>query len=227
MDLSFASFLSCRPVLRARAACCAVLLLGVVSSGAEVSAQGGAAEEDTTVVYEASYFAQWAPVTAMDMVNRIPGVNVAGGGGGAGFRLPGGANRNASRGGRGLGSGGGSTQILINGKRTAGKDNNAQLQLARINADQVNYIELIRGTGGDLDVRGSGQILNIVMFEALDTSSVSFDLLTDYYKDQATRPGGSISYSNQFDRLNLLVSAIAQPQYNHQAAFEELSLIHI
>ena len=224
MDLSFASFLSCRPVLRARAACCAVLLLGVVSSGAEVSAQGGAAEEDTTVVYEASYFAQWAPVTAMDMVNRIPGVNVAGGGGGAGFRLPGGANRNASRGGRGLGSGGGSTQILINGKRTAGKDNNAQLQLARINADQVNYIELIRGTGGDLDVRGSGQILNIVMFEALDTSSVSFDLLTDYYKDQATRPGGSISYSNQFDRLNLLVSAIAQPQYNHQAAFEESML---
>ena len=181
--------------------------------------------DESTVVYPASYFVEWNPLTAMDMVNRIPGVNVAGGGGGAGFRQPGGSNRNASRGGRGLGSGGGSTEILINGKRTAGKDNNTQLQLTRIDADQVDYIELIRGTSGDLDVRGSGQILNIILSEQLDTSSLRVDVLTDYYKDQETRPGGSIAYSNQFENLNLLVSASAQPQYDHQAAYEESILI--
>ena len=177
--------------------------------------------DDSTVDYPASYFDQWAPVTAMDMVNRIPGINVGGGGGGAGFRPPGGANRNASRGGRGLGSGGGSTQILINGKRTAGKDNNTQTQLSRIAADQVDHIELIRGTSGDLDVRGSGQILNIILFEQLDTSSVSFDVMTDYYKDHETRPGGSFTYSDQFNDLNYLVSVAAIPQYDHTVAFEE------
>ena len=191
-----------------------------LSFSATLAAQDNS-ENDSTVMYPAAYFAEWDPVTAMDMVNRIPGVSVGGGGGGAGFRTPGGGNRNASRGGRGLGSGGGGTEILINGKRTAGKDNNTQAQLARITSEQVNYIELIRGTGGNLDVRGSGQILNIVLFNSPDNSTLTFEVLSDYYKDQETRPGGSVNYSNQFDRLTMMVSASATPQYDHLVAYEE------
>ncbi len=192
----------------------------LISFSTTLNAQDNVGEE-STVVYPASYFTEWEPVTAMDMVNRIPGINVGGGGGGAGFRPPGGFNRNASRGGRGFGGGGGSTQILINGKRTAGKDNNTQSQLARITADQVDFIELIRGTGGDLDVRGSGQILNIILFESLDTSSLSFEVLADYYKDSESRPGGTVTYSDQFGNLNMLVSAAATPGYDHTVAYEE------
>ena len=59
--------------------------------------------DDSTVLYSAEYFEEFAPVTALDMVNRIPGVNVGGGGGGGGRGGP----QNASRGGRGLGGGGG------------------------------------------------------------------------------------------------------------------------
>ncbi|MEQ8953750.1 MAG: TonB-dependent receptor plug domain-containing protein, partial [Gammaproteobacteria bacterium] len=177
---------------------------------------------DSTVVYPASYFTEWDPVSAMDMVNRIPGISVGGGGGGGNFRPPGGGNRNAGSGGRGFGGGsGGGTEILINGKRTAGKDNNTQSQLARINAEQVNSIELIRGTGGDLDVRGSGQIVNIILFESLDTSSLSFDVVADYYKDSESRPGGTLTYSDQYGNLNMLVSAAATPQYDHTVAYEE------
>ena len=117
--------------------------------------------DESTVLYSAEYFQEFAPITALDMVNRIPGVNVRGGGG------PSGGPANASRGGRGLGGGAGGIEILINGKRTAGKNNNTQDQLARITAAQVERIEIIRGTGGDLDVRGSTQIANIVLFEAL------------------------------------------------------------
>ncbi len=203
----------------------AVVLAMVFSGFSSFATAQDTVGDDTTVVYPASYFTEWAPLTAMDMVNRIPGVNVAGGGGGAGFRQAGGSSRNASRGGRGLGAGGGGTEIIINGKRTAGKDNNTQLQLTRIDADQVEYIELIRGTSGDLDVRGSGQILNIILSEQLDTSSLRIDVLTDYYKDQETRPGGSIAYSDQFNKLNLLVSASAQPQYEHTAGYEESVLV--
>ena len=43
-----------------------------------VSAQD-AGEEASTVVYAADYFAQWQPITALDMLDRIPGQGAAGG----------------------------------------------------------------------------------------------------------------------------------------------------
>ncbi|MCB1670205.1 MAG: TonB-dependent receptor plug domain-containing protein [Gammaproteobacteria bacterium] len=163
--------------------------------------------EDSTVVYPASYFAEYLPVTVQDMLNRIPGVNVQGGG-------PRGSN--ASRGGRGLGSGGGGTEIMINGKRTAGKSNNSQSQLDRISADQVDYIEIIRGTSGELDVRGSDQIINVVLLEALSNTSLSYEANMDYYHDSEARPGGSMSYSGLTGDLNYLFSASAEPRYQHR-----------
>jgi len=77
--------------------------------------------DESTILYPAEYFQEFAPITALDMVNRIPGVNVRGGGG------PSGGPANASRGGRGLGGGAGGIEILINGKRTAGKNNNSRI----------------------------------------------------------------------------------------------------
>lgn len=174
--------------------------------------------DDSTIVYPASYFVEYAPVTAQDMLNRIPGMESSAGG----SSNRGGSQRgNASRGGRGLGSGGGGTQILINGKRTAGKNNNTQSQLVRINADQVDYIEIIRGTSGDLDVRGSTQIANIVLFEQLSNTSISYDINTAYYQDGETEPGGSLTYGGQTGDLNFLFSAIAEPRYDHRESHEE------
>ncbi len=170
--------------------------------------------DDSTVLYSAEYFQEFAPVTALDMVNRIPGVNVGGGGGGGG-------PQNASRGGRGLGGGGGGIEILINGKRTAGKNNNTQDQLARITAGQVAHIEIIRGTGGDLDVRGSTQIANIVLFEELNASSFSYELNADYYADDKSLPGGRLTYGGQAGRLDYLFNVQAEPQYDHQESYED------
>ena len=61
----------------------------------------------------------------------------------SGGRSSGGSFTNVSRGGRGLGAGNNGIQILINGKRTAGKNNDTQGQLQRIDADQVDYIDII------------------------------------------------------------------------------------
>lgn len=168
--------------------------------------------DDSTVLYPAAYFEQWAPVTALDMINRIPGVNVRGNGGGGG---------NASRGGRGLGSGGGGLQVIINGKRTAGKNNSTSDQLSRINADQVEYIELIRGTGGELDVRGGTQVANIVLYEAQSSSSLSYEVNADYYDDSTSVPGGSLAVSGQAGDLDYVFSADAEPRYSHQESFEQ------
>ena len=178
----------------------AVLSKPIISSVAPViflflasvaSAQGNGGD-DTTIVYPSEYFAEYAPVTALDMLNRIPGMDASsisrssGGGGGrssssGGSR--GGSFANVSRGGRGLGSGSSGVQILINGKRTAGKNNDTEAQLRRVDAGQVDYIEIIRGTSGDLDVRGSTQIANIVLFEELSTSTLNYELDANYYSD--------------------------------------------
>ena len=134
----------------------AFLVLGISSVSAQ---EQSIAEDDATVTYSASYFAQYGSVSAKDMIDRIPGVGSTTGGGSSstgGFRGAGGGS-----GGRGFGSGSGASEILINGKRTAGKSNATSGLLDRINADQVSYIQIIRGTSGELDVRGTGQVINL------------------------------------------------------------------
>lgn len=175
-------------------------------------------EESTTVTYPASYFTQYAPVSARDMIDRIPGVGNTTGGGpatGGGFRGGGGGG-----GGRGFGSGSGSSEILINGKRTAGKNNQTSAVLERITADQVDYIELIRGTGGELDVRGSGQVVNVVLFEELDSSSLAWEINSDVHRDGHVHPGGNMSYTSNLGGVDYVLSAVAEPRYDHEEAVE-------
>lgn len=170
--------------------------------------------DDSTIVYPFAYFSEYAPVTALDMLNRIPGMEISSIGGSSRGGSSGGSFSNVSRGGRGLGSGSSGTQILINGKRTAGKNNNTETQLRRVDADQVDYIEIIRGTSGDLDVRGSTQIANIVLFEEISNTSINYEANANYYSDNNSEPGGSLTYAGQTGDLNFIVNASAVPNYN-------------
>jgi len=159
-------------------------------------------DDDSTVIYPASYFEQYTPVSANDMVTRIPGVNVQGNSGG----------------GRGLGSGG---DLLIDGKRLAGKDNSASSQLSRIAADQVERIELIRGSSSKLDVRGASQVVNVVLKESERRSSISAELELKSHEDGTIDQGGSISYGGQTGDFNYLFNLEADPQYNHPSRTEK------
>ncbi len=169
--------------------------------------------ENSTVIYPAEYFSQWAPITAKDMLDRIPGQDNSsprGGGGG----IPGGGN--PSSGGRGLGGGNsGGNEVLINGKRTAGKNNQTSDLLARISADQVKEFQIIRGTSGDLDVRGSGQVVNVVLFEELASSSISYEANVRRAQDGEYVPGGAASIGGQSGNFNYLLSASSRPNYNN------------
>ncbi|MCH8175881.1 MAG: TonB-dependent receptor [Proteobacteria bacterium] len=196
------------------AAFCALLL----SLCSLASAQDNVGDE-STVRYPASYFEEWAPVTAQDMMDRIPGLGGGGFGGrggfgGGGFRGPpggfhgGGGSSGGSRGGsRGFGGGSGGNEILINGKRTAGKNNSTSGQLGRITADQVDYIEIIRGTSGELDVRGSGQVVNVVLFEQFTSSTMQYEVRAERTSDTTVSPSASLSYSGQRGGLNYQLSA--------------------
>lgn len=92
-------------------------------------------------IYEPDFFAQYAPRTARDMIEQIPG-----------FQLQGADNR------RGLGQGG--ANVLINGERLTGKTDVGS-QLSRIVSENVVRIEI--KDGASLDIPGlSGQVANII-----------------------------------------------------------------
>lgn len=171
--------------------------------------------DDSTVIYPASYFVQWGPRTAQDMLDRIPGQANTGGPGG-----PGGGGGNPTAGGRGLGSGSGGTEILIDGKRTAGKNNQAGGLLRRIAVDQVKEIQIIRGTSGELDVRGSGQVINVVLYEALASRSVSWDATAAMAQDGEFIPSGSVAVNGQRGEFNYLFTLRSNPRYTHSVTHE-------
>ena len=173
-----------------------------------VSAQVPETADDATVTYPAEYFAQFNPYSVNDMLQRIPGISLARGG-----------SRSASRGGgRGLGAGG--EQVLINGRRIAGKSNEGDSQLSRIPASEVRYIEIIRGTSGELDVRGGTQVINVVLNEALSSVSFAYEVNTDRALDGTLIPGGKISATGQYGALNYFLSAEREPRYDYRDGFE-------
>lgn len=170
------------------------LALYLVAASSPLLAQNEA-EDDATVTYPSAYFSEYGVVSVNDMLSRIPGIGLAL----EGNQVPSfGANN------RGLGA---TSQILINGKRLAGKANEASSQLDRIAAEQVDYIEIIRGSSGDLDVRNSGQLVNIVLFESQSNSSTSGELGFTHFHDGTVEPNGTFSYSAQTGSLNYLISA--------------------
>lgn len=188
----------------------ASILIAVLSALFSILASAqDVADEGATITYPASYFAQYGPVSVNDMLSRIPGIDLAL----EGNQVPSFGNRNT----RGLGS---SSQILINGKRLAGKANEASTQLDRITADQVDYIEIIRGTSGDLDVRNNGQLVNIVLLQSLPASSLSTEIGLTYSQDGTIKPLGSFSYSGQTGLVNYLLSADISSGYRFQKSFE-------
>ncbi|MDO9478752.1 MAG: TonB-dependent receptor plug domain-containing protein [Pseudohongiella sp.] len=173
------------------------------------TAQAQAPESDSTVTYGADFFSEFGALTVNDMLDRVPGIEM--------ILQAGGASSVSSDGNRGLGA---SAQILIDGKRMAGKANEARAQLARIPARQVARIEIIRGSSSDLDVQNSGQIVNIVLLEALASSSLATEINATHYHDGTLRPGGSMALSGQNGRLNYVVSGQAASAYEHLESFE-------
>jgi hypothetical protein len=181
----------------------------ILLSTAISTALAQAPETDSTVTYGADFFQGSGALTVNDMLDRVPGIEM--------ILQASTTSSVSSDGNRGLGA---TSQILIDGKRMAGKANEARSQLARIPASQVARIEIIRGSSSDLDVQNSNQIVNIVLLEALPTSSLSSEINVTQYSDSTLNPGGSLSLSGQRGPLNYLFSGQVVSAYEHQESFE-------
>ncbi|MDJ0941283.1 MAG: TonB-dependent receptor [Woeseiaceae bacterium] len=175
-----------------------LLLAGAsfAQSPAPTAAGVSVSEDGATVTYDATFFIQYEPLTALDMLRWIPGTGdivPEGGGGGGGNQA------------RGFGSGG--DQVLINGKRLSGKSIDISAAVQRIQARSVDRIEVIRGTTSGLDVRSRGLLVNIVLSEEADRGSATWQMHAGDYHEAGTAYDGLISYSRRLGDFNYLLSA--------------------
>ena len=92
--------------------------------------------------YSPADFVRFAPRSALDMVQQIPGFSVNDGEGDRGF-------------------GQADTNVLINGRRVSGKSNGPRQALERLSVESVIRLEIL--DGASLDIGGlSGQVLNVI-----------------------------------------------------------------
>lgn len=139
---------------------------------------------DSTVIYDQAYFAPLGPVTLEDMIRNIPG----------GISLLSSLRRGS--GDRGFGSDG--PPLLIDGRRMSGKSNDILTRLARIPADQVERIELIRGNAEGLDIRSDGVIYNVILKQSSGSTSSNFiDARINYARGAPVGPQILLSHSGQ------------------------------
>jgi outer membrane receptor for ferrienterochelin and colicins len=98
--------------------------------------------ENGRQIYEASQFTRFAPQTALDMVQEIPGFAIT-----------------ALSADRGLGEA--SQNVLINGQRITGKSNDADTALRRIPVSSIVRLEI--ADAATFNISGiNGQILNVI-----------------------------------------------------------------
>lgn len=152
-------------------------------TGAVLACSDAAADscvDGERVVYRPSYFTQFNPITALDMVRRVPGFSIDEGDNVRGF----------------IGAAG---NVLIDGQRPSTKSADIFTILSRIGAGAVDRIELIRGGTGGLDVGGQSVVVNVVRKSGEaggDPSLWEFALLKRR-PNGGVRPAGEVSFNGR------------------------------
>ena len=105
----------------------------------------GTGQTSRTTVYEAAFFAQYAPRTALDIARRVPGFNLD-------------LGDTEVR-----GFAGAAGNVVINGARPSSKAESLETTLARIPASQVQKVEVGPGDLFGADYSSRSQVLNIIL----------------------------------------------------------------
>ncbi len=163
--------------------------------GIEAQAQVAAPEsaDASTITYGQEFFAQHNVTTAEEILRRIPGVTAI---------LDGGSEEQERR---GFGSDG--DQVLINGRRLAGKSNEISSALRRIQIQNLDRVELLRGTSNDIDVRSDGVVVNVILREGdATTSSGSVKAAAQFNEYGKFELDGAVNYNGELGKLSYFLS---------------------
>lgn len=138
-------FMGYRTILASTAALAlSAIPANAFAADATDDAQEGSTSEETTTrrTYQPEEFERFAPRSALDMAQQIPGFSI---------------REDDSE--RGLGQA--NTNVIINGQRISGKSNGPVAALQRIPAEEVVRLEIV--DGASLDIGGlTGQVLNVI-----------------------------------------------------------------
>ena len=114
-----------------------------------------ASQDSRTTVYQAVFFAQFAPRNAFDMAQRVPG-----------FSLDLGSTQSATGSVDVRGFAGTAGNVVINGARPSTKAETLDQILQRIPAQQVVRVEVSPGDLFGADYAGKSQVLNVILSKA-------------------------------------------------------------
>ena len=156
--------------------------------------------------FHADFFASFGPVTALDMVQRIPGFSIERGDGRRGF------GENAGN-------------VLIDGDRPSTKSDDIFTLLGRIPASEVDYIELSEQAGADGETQGKGQVINVVRkLSAKISGTFDANLLvgtkygvTGFGSGSATIRRGPTSYELNFSSFSERVRGFGPEDFSNGA----------
>ncbi|WP_430402327.1 TonB-dependent receptor plug domain-containing protein [Hyphomonas sp.] len=155
-------------------------------------------------VYSAADFVQFAPRTALEIVQRIPGFSIDSGDSDS----------------RGFGQATGN--VLINGQRVSGKSNDAKAVLGRILTINVDTIEVLDGTA--LGIPGlSGQVVNVT---TRDSAGVSGNWHWKVRSRENLRPTYNdfgVTVSGQKGALSWAIEAESDPERGASAGPERIA----
>lgn len=119
-----------------------IVALSALSAGAAFGQTPAPADPNITP-YPPSYFTEYRPVTALDMIGRIPGFQFDGGSSARGFA-------------------GTAGNVLIDGERPPTRSDALSTVLSRIPASQVLRIDIIRAGAGGIDMQGKAVVANVI-----------------------------------------------------------------
>jgi hypothetical protein len=188
-----------RPLLMASVSMAIALKSGIAvaqPASAAPEAPPSAARSRTTA-YDAAFFVQYAPRTALDIVERIPG-----------FTLDLGANNSNSGNGPAdiRGFAGVAGNVVINGQRPSTKSEPLDAFLSRIPANRVKRVEVGPGDLYGADYVSKSQVANLVLAEG-GASSISGNAIVTaerHYTGKITpTASGSISLNRGPSTFNI------------------------
>lgn len=124
-----------------------MLIVHILAQAAAAAAPQAAAQvapaQQGVISYRPEFFASFQPVTAMEMISRVPGFTFDGGDDVRGFA-------------------GAAGNVLIDGQRPAAKSDNLESILRRLPASQVERLDLIRGSAPGIDMQGKTVLVNVI-----------------------------------------------------------------
>jgi hypothetical protein len=157
--------------------------------------------ESSVLSYDAAFFADSRPNTALDMIGRLPG-----------FSLDNGNPDNNSDVTRGFAGTAGN--VLIDGRRPTTKSDTLSQILRRLPADDVERIDVIRGGAPGIDMQGRTVVANIIRRNANSTKVVATVENRFFTKGRVLVPFDAIDFTHRAGERTYEASLAAVPYYD-------------